>query len=89
MTGSGTSHARAVSTVIGIVAEETALTPAERFIERVYRDEMDDSLRHDIASVLRAVQLAADFREKGSVARRLIHLDDIETRWADAVGEQS
>lgn len=89
MIGPGVSHAHAVSTVIGIMAEETALTPADRFIERVYRGEMDDSLRHDIASVLRAVQLAADFREKGAVSRRLNLLDQIETRWLDVLGEQS
>jgi hypothetical protein len=81
------STARAVSSVIGIVATEAALSPAERLIEGVYRNDLTEQERHDVASVLRAVQIAADFREKGAVSRRLILLDDIETRWADAVGE--
>lgn len=81
------SAARAVSSVIGIVAAEAVLSPAERLIEGVYRNDLSEQERHDVASVLRAVQIAAGFREKGAVSRRLILLDDIETRWADAVGE--
>lgn len=89
MTGHEVSHAHAVSTVIGIVAEESTLSPADRLIERVYREDLTGQERHDIASVLRAVQLAADFGEKGSVSRRLNLLDQIEGRWLDVLGGQS
>ena len=83
------SYSRAVSEVIGVVAAEAALSPGERLIEAVYHDDLTEQQRHDIASVLHAVKLAADFRDKGSIARRLVQLDDIETRWRDAIGEQS
>ena len=83
------SHGRAVSEVIGVVAAENALSPAERLIDAVYRNTLTEQERHDVASVLRAVQIATDFKERGAVARRLIRLDDIETRWRDAIGDES
>lgn len=89
MIGPGVSHAHVVSTFVGDWAAEVVLSPAERLIEAVYRDDLTEQERHDIASVLRAVQLAADFREKGSVSRRLNLLDQIEGRWLDVLGERS
>lgn len=89
MIGPGVSHGHAVSEVIGVVVAEVALSSAERLIEGVYRNDLTEQQRHDVASVLRAVQIAADFKDKGAIVRRLNRLDDIETRWADAVGDSN
>jgi hypothetical protein len=74
--------------VIGVVAAEAALSPADRLIEAVYHDDLTDDLRHRIASVLVAVGEAERFAEKGSISRRLNLLDQIEGRWRDVLGGQ-
>jgi hypothetical protein len=89
--GPGVSHAHAVSTVIGIVAEESALSPAERLIDKLWgsQEPLSAQERHDVATLLYALQRACGPLDPGAMVRKAIRLDGLMETWADVFGEQS
>lgn len=90
MIGPGVSHAHAVSQVIGVVAAESSLSPAERLIDKLYGAEpLTPQERHDIATLLYALQRACGPLDPGATVRKAIRLDRLVETWADVFGEQS
>lgn len=79
------SSARRASAAIGVVATENALTSAELLRERVYRGELSEQDRHDVASLLTAVESVCAPLGPDSTLHRLTLLADLMDRWDSIV----
>jgi hypothetical protein len=64
--------------------------PADALIDKLYGGQpLTTQERHDLASILYAVQEAARFNETGAAVRKATHFDRVRARFVEVFGETS